>query len=337
MKLCQKGVIWKDSVASFTLHSFQNIYNMMNAVNSGEWESGAPKMFTVTSPKRREIVSVKFKDRVYQRCLNDNVLYPIMTNSFIYDNFACQKKKGTDFARNRLKKFLREAYLKWGDDFYVLQIDIKGYYPNMPHEFVEHLFKRKVDEEYYERVIEILHTQHLRQVGYDAGSQMIQIAGIAAVDHIDHIVKEKLRSEFYGRYMDDSFLISNDFGFLEHCLDEIGKEYSKCGLTLNKKKTKIIHIKDYMSFLGFRFTVTKTGKVLVLIKPENIRRQRRHYKGLARRHGIGAISKEEIDESFKCSMAHLEKGDTWKARKNMEKYYKNLFERSENERSSKKK
>ena len=54
--------------------------------------------------------------------------------SFIYDNYACQKGKGTDFARNRLKELLRRYYRKHGNTGYVYQFDIKGYYPNMSHE-----------------------------------------------------------------------------------------------------------------------------------------------------------------------------------------------------------
>ena len=104
---CQKGVIWKDSVAHFVLNSPEEITKLERELKEGTYRPRKPKMFTITSPKPREISSIPFRDRVYQRSLNDNILYPTMTRSFIYDNRACQKGKGTDRARARLKEALK--------------------------------------------------------------------------------------------------------------------------------------------------------------------------------------------------------------------------------------
>ena len=108
MMKCIKGVLWKDSVASFYLRAGENISRLERELKNGTYKAKPMKHFMVTSPKPREIASVAFRDRVYQRSLNDNVVYPVMTRSFIYDNYACQKGKGTDAARNRLKEFLRK-------------------------------------------------------------------------------------------------------------------------------------------------------------------------------------------------------------------------------------
>ena len=112
-------------------------------LQNGTYKPSPPKQFTINYPKPREIASITFRDRVYQRSLNDNVVYPIMSKGFIYDNFACQKGKGTDAARDRIKQFLHEFYRKHGVDGWVLQIDIKGYYPNMQHSVVEEVFRNK--------------------------------------------------------------------------------------------------------------------------------------------------------------------------------------------------
>lgn len=85
----------------------------------------------LTHPKKREAISIMFRDRVYQRSLNDNIIYPAMTKSFIYDNCACQKGKGTKFAKDRLVRHIQRAVKQWGLDLYVEQFDIKHYYENM--------------------------------------------------------------------------------------------------------------------------------------------------------------------------------------------------------------
>ena len=126
---CQKGVIWKDSVAHFVLNAPEEILKLERELKDGTYRPRKPKMFMVTSPKPREISSIPFRDRVYQRSLNDNVLYPTMTKSFIYDNWACQKGKGTKFCIDVFLAQLREFTRIHGNNAHVLQCDIKGYFP----------------------------------------------------------------------------------------------------------------------------------------------------------------------------------------------------------------
>ena len=89
MHKCRKGVLWKDSVASFYLNGVERTMKLSEELHSGTYKARKPVKFMITSPKPREIASITFRDRVYQRSLNDNAVYPIMSKSFIYDNFAC--------------------------------------------------------------------------------------------------------------------------------------------------------------------------------------------------------------------------------------------------------
>jgi len=57
---------------------------------------------------------------------------------------------------------------------------------------------------------------------------------------------------YYGRYVDDFFAFSNNREELENLIpDFIEFLNSQLGLTLHKKKTKIINIRDSYTFLGF--------------------------------------------------------------------------------------
>lgn len=93
-----------------------------------------------------------------------------MTRNFIYDNCACQKGKGTDFARGRLKCHLQRCYRKNGLDAWVLQCDIKHYYDNIQHDTTNALFREKLPVEYADRVCKILNEQYLGDTGYNPGS-----------------------------------------------------------------------------------------------------------------------------------------------------------------------
>lgn len=326
MLKCKKGVMWKDSTASFRLNAIERCMKLSDELESGKYKPSPPVHFKVTSPKPRDIASVSFRDRVYQRSLNDNEVYPVMVRSFIYDNFACQKGKGTDAARNRLKQFLHEYYRKHGQIGYVAQFDIRGYYPNMDHSMTEETFHRYLRPEVYDRVVSILRDQYSGEKGYDAGSQLIQIAGISVLNDLDHFIKEKLHAHFYLRYMDDFMIIGDDKEYLEHCKEEISKQLSALKFELHPKKTRIYPLKDGIEFLGFRFSLTDTGKVLMQIKSENVKRQRKKLVRLVNRSKRGLTPRAKVDESYQAWRNHAEKGNSFKLLQRMDAFYKRLWE-----------
>ena len=90
MNKCKRNVQWKDSVANYVLHSVKNNSSLAEELESETYVQGEPYVFKIYSPKPREILSVPFRDRVYQRSLNDNILYPVMTHGFILDTCTCQ-------------------------------------------------------------------------------------------------------------------------------------------------------------------------------------------------------------------------------------------------------
>lgn len=325
MQKCKKGVLWKDSVASFYLNGIERILKLERELTSGTYKARPPKTFMVYVPKKRNIVSICFRDRVYQRALNDYIIYPVMTKSFIYDNWACQKGKGTDGARERLKDFMHRHYRKHGNKGYILKIDIKGYYPNMSHKAAETLFKSKLPPEIYKRAERILREQYNGDKGYNPGSQLIQIAGISLLDRADHYIKEKLRIKYYLRYMDDFVLIHEDKGYLEECLEDIKEKLKDVGCTVSKNKTYITTLKDGVDFLGFRYRLTETGKVLLLINTNNIRIERTRLRHMARKVQHGQATKEKADEMYRAWKAHASKGNTYKAIQRMENYYNKLW------------
>ena len=325
MTKCVKGVLWKDSVASFYLRAGENVSRLERELKDGTYKAKPMKHFMVTSPKPREIASVAFRDRVYQRSLNDNVVYPAMTKSFIYDNYACQKGKGTDAARNRLKQFLGKYYRKHGADGFVCQFDIKGYYPNMNHAIVEKMFRGKLDSWSYQQVETILHGQYEGDKGYNPGSQLVQIAGISMLDGMDHFIKERLHAQYYIRYMDDFLIIHNDREYLEKCKREIETLLKSLKFEINEKKTKVYPLRKGIEFLGFKFSLTDTGKVLMQIRPDNVKRERKKLARLVKRSLQGKLPRSSADNSYQAWRTHASKGNNYNLICRMDEYYKALW------------
>lgn len=323
MMNCKKGVIWKDSTAHFVLNGLVEILKLEQSLQDGTYKERPGKQFTVYEPKKREILSISFRDRVYQRSLNDNRVYPAMVKSFIYDNCACQSGKGTDFAMDRLNAHLQRFFRKHGTEGWVLQCDIKGYYPNMPHEVAEKKFRKHLDDWTYREVIKILNGFD-GDIGYNPGSQLIQIAGISVLDDMDHFIKETLRIRYYLRYMDDFILISHDRKCLEKCLCEIREYLSARGFELNEK-TALYRLGRGIKFLGFRFLLTDTGKVIRLINSEKVKRERRKLRKLVKLAKAGKITKKKVDQCYEAWKAHAKRGNTWKLLQRMDRFYAELW------------
>ena len=330
MLRCKKGVTWKGSVASYYLNGIERTLSLEQKLKNGTYKASPPVTFTITSPKKRDILSITFKDRVYQRSLNDNVIYPTMVTNFIHDNCACQIGKGTDFARNRLKTFLHRFYRKHKADGYVLQIDIKGYYPNMRHDVCKGTFKKKLDTWTYEKCARVLDEQYSGDIGFNPGSQMVQIAGISVLNPVDHYAKDRLAIKHYIRYMDDIIIIHNDIQYLKRTLNLIKTELGKYGFECHETKTKIYPLSKGIEFLGFTFRLTDSGKVLMLLKSDNVKRERKKLYRLAKRCKSGKISKSKVYDCYNAWKAHAKHGNNNKIIFRMDEYYKSLWKGENN-------
>jgi hypothetical protein len=325
MQKCRKGVSWKGSVLHFILNDMEECYKLSEELKNGTYKERRTTKFKITKPKEREIISISFRDRVYQRSLNDNAIYPTMTKSFIRDNWACQKGKGTDDARARMKVFLWQMYQKYGTDFWGLQMDIHGYYPNMRHDKTEELLAEKLEEEIYRRAAEILNHQYAGDTGYNPGSQMVQIVGIAALDDHDHMIREQIGAEKSGRYMDDTQVFDHSRERLEYCMDEIQKVLAEKGLEFNPKKTRIFHIREGFMFLGFWYRLTDTGKVIMTLDSKRVKDKRHELRKLVNKAKRGEITKAKVDESYNSWKNHVSKGDSYMLLQRMDKFYKELW------------
>lgn len=321
---CAKGVRWKGTVAYYMHNWPDEIGRLSKQLHDGTYKERRAKFFTITEPKRREIMSIHFRDRIYQRSLNDVAIYPQTTKSFIADNFACQKGKGTDAARDRLKEFLHRFYRMYGTGGYVLKIDIKGYYPNMRHDFAEAMLSQYIDDETNQLAQKVL--AHLPgDIGYNPGSQIVQIVGITALDKIDHYIKERLGIRFYVRYMDDFILIHHDKEYLEHCMQEIRNLLEKQGMETHPKKTYIQRINDPILFLGFVYRLTGTGKVVILANPKKIKHERKKIMRMVALVEKGKMTKHDVDVHFKSFKTGIRYGNSHNLIYRLNRWYESLW------------
>ena len=324
---CRCGKMWKASVASFVVNGIENVLKLEDELNKNKYRPKPPHEFILYYPKKRECASQHIRDRVVQRSVNDNVLYPTMTDSFIWDNTACQTGKGTTFALERLSRQLHRYYINHNNsnEGWVLQCDLKGYYQHIQHDDAEACFKRKLDEETAETCMDWLDKQYPGDIGYAPGSQMVQILGISLLDPFDHFAKEQLRAKVYLRCMDDFVIVSEDKAYLEDCLNQIKEKLAAFHMILHPTKTRIYPLRNGIPFLGFTFSLTDTGKVLRILNPRNVKHERKKLYRMAQQVKRGEMTEHKYRECYKAWKAHAAWGNSYKLLQRMDRYAEDLL------------
>lgn len=321
---CFRGVGWKWSVQHCKLTVISQVLHLAKELASGKYREGKTHPVHLTYPKKREALAISLRDRIVQRSVNDCRLYPAMTRGLIYSNFACQKGKGTDAARDYWFRAFHSAFLHYGtSDLALVVVDMKGYYDSMRHDVTNAMIASKTDAWTAAFSARTLDKQYKGEVGYNPGSQMVQIAGISYMNPIDHFVKEKLRIRYYVHYMDDLQAIM-PFAQAHAYLESVRREAAKLGLTLHPEKTRVTSARDGAVFLGFLYRLTESGRVLMFRDPKRVKEIRRRMRRLAHKERRGEAPAGSLGKSYRCVRACMEKGNSRRLLRNIDKFYNTL-------------
>lgn len=267
------------SVVDYEMHISSNITRLRYNILHGVYAINSYKTFYIYEPKKRLIQACAYVDRIVQHCLCDNYLTELIDSKLIYDNCACRKNKGLDFAVRRVKKHLQGFYKQYGTDGYCLRVDISKYFQSIDKEIVLKKLNRHVTNRYIMGLISRIVLGYGSE-GLPIGNQISQTLAIYYLNDVDRFIKEVCRVKFYTRYMDDFFILHHDKAFLEDLTRLIREECEKDKLTLNAK-TMIIPIKQGIDFIGKNFMLEENGAVTVRLRQVNKRRIYRRIKYVA--------------------------------------------------------
>lgn len=79
------------------------------------------------------------------------------------------------------------------------------------------------------------------------------------------------------------------------------------------------------TILGFNFKLDDKGKVIMLLKSDNVKRERKKLQRLVNKCKRGEITKEKVNVCYAGWRVHAEKGDSTHLLDRMDKYYKDLW------------
>ncbi len=166
------------------------------------------------------------------------------------------------------------------------------------------------------------------------GSQTSQLLALLALNEIDHFIKEQLHIKFYGRYMDDLYLLHNDSQYLAYCLNEIEKKLQEIGLKMNRKKTSITKIepikgdkkkKAPFKYLKWDLYLTETNAIIQIPFKIKLVKERRKLRKMQALWQQGRIPTADIQQHYQGWRAHIAKGTTFYILQDMDNYFHSLF------------
>ena len=326
-KECRKGKRWKDSVAIFDIRGYECTLKLKELLEDDEYELSPYNCFQIMERgKTRNIKSIKYHDRVVQKTLMDNILTPVVEPTFISTNGASQKGKGTDYAMDSLRNQMRAYFRKYHrTDGYILACDMHHYFDSIPHQELNDFYARKFSDEKILEMIRYIHASIPGGVGVPLGNQLSQLDALLMLSDMDHILKERYHVRWYGRYMDDFYLISDSKDHLRECLAFI-KEYVEArGMSLNKKKTTIKTLRQGIDYLGFRYYMTESGKVVKKLAKKSIKHHRHKMKKMRKLLDEGAIDFQACIDAHDGWKAHARRGDTYYLLRKMDRWFADLF------------
>lgn len=319
----KSGKGFSKSNQRFQVAALDGIHQIKRRLETKTYKVGKYNEFTVYEPKERIVKAGSFVDKIVQHSLCDNVLLSCLQTEFIQHNFAGQIGKGTLFGLDWLRAQMYLAYHKYGYDCWIVKADISKFFYSIDHDILKDIVRYFVrDNDVYwlcEKFID-----STEGVGLPLGNQVSQVFALLYLSGLDHFITGEFGVKYYGRYMDDFYLIVESKEYAKWCLACIYEFVDSLGLELNNK-TQIIPFKNGIKFCGFHTYVTVDDKVIRKLKNENKRAARKKFKRMAYLVNKGKLSREKFYESYNAWKNHISHGNCIKLGYEMDKYIVELL------------
>lgn len=310
----------RPDVAEFLLNWEPRIVELQRELQSGAYVPGDYRSFRVLEPKPRRISAAPFRDRVVHHALTQ-ILEPVFERRFTPHSYACRKGFGTHKALDAAGAACRRFS-------FVLQCDIRKYFPSVDHGILKDLLARAVKcpptldlagriidganpqepvEDYFPG--DDLFTPGERRRGLPLGNQTSQFFANVYLNGLDQFVLREIRPGAYCRYVDDFLLFHDDPGLLRDARRRIEAELDSVRLRLHEGKSRIRRTAAGIAFLGWRIFPDHRR-----LARGNVVRFRRRIRLLQRRFAAGEAGWREILPRLQAWNAHAAHGETWRLR-----------------------
>jgi len=287
------------SVEFFAKDSQKRLLAVKEHLRKNTYQPEAIRRVEIPKPGSREkrpLGIPTVTDRVVQSAVK-MVIEPIFERGFAPASYGFRPGRGCKDALGEVERLLREGCP------HVVDVDIKGYFDNIPHESLMELVKERISDG---RVLELI-GKFLRQgvmeegieiepeKGSPQGGVISPLLANIYLNPLDWLLQESgIRSV---RYADDIVLLARSAKDAQLALETLSGWVENARLTLHPDKTRLVDMtKDHASFdfLGYRFLRTKKGKLIRLVRPKSKQKLR---------HGLKRPTKRANGKSMEAIIA----------------------------------
>lgn len=275
---CRRKKKNKRGTVKFEKNALFNCIRIVEDINNRKYELKPSECFIVERPRVREVFCASFSDRVVQHFVY-NELSPVIEKMLIRDTCSCRLRKGTDYAIKRVKRKTRQISENYTKDYWILKIDLSGFFMSIDRDWLCDLVQNVIDTRYkgcHKSVLKYLVDIIIRtdvtknairldpitkwnklppekslfclKTGLAIGNITSQLFANFALNNVDHYIKS--RHVGYVRYVDDMYLADLSKEKLIETRNNVAELLSKQNMRINKKKTIIQRGEYGISFLG---------------------------------------------------------------------------------------
>lgn len=280
-KNCKEVITYEMDLAS-------NLIQTLQQLKAETYQVGKYREFQIYEPKKRNIQSLPFKDRVVQQWYVEEFIKPIFLPKFIKDSYACLEDREVHKAVHQLNRYLHN-YGKQNTDAYILKCDISKFFYSINKEKMHQIIQKSVKDKQFLNLTKILIYHDDKPEGIPIGNYTSQYYANIYLNELDHFIKEELKIKYYVRYMDDFVLLLKNKETAKEILKKI-KNFLNQNLKLDlNKKTNYFKIKQGVIFCGYR-----VYQDFILLKKEN---KKKIYASVKKWNQLYACQKLDLKET----------------------------------------
>lgn len=272
---CRKNKRNTASAIEFEINYEINCIQLWRELNGRTYKPSRSIAFIVRRPRDREIFAANFRDRIVHHLI-DMKIRPLLEKDFTPRTFNNRKGKGTSACVNQLKQDIKEA-----GDCWVMKLDIKGFFMSISKSRLTKMILGYVDGRYFDIdkedlkwALSVTINDHpelncdIRSPlswwdfldkekslfyidpdrGIPIGNLISQLLANFYLWKFDMFVLSFFK--FYGRYVDDFYIVDNDKRKILSFIPKIRSELSNIGLTLHPQKFYFQHYSKGIEMVG---------------------------------------------------------------------------------------
>lgn len=242
----------KVTIAMYESNLAENLGALMRELKSGQYMPQPLRREHIDKGggKTRPLGIPAVKCRVAQEVLR-RLLNPIFEKRFHDNSFGFRPGRNCHQAIERMIDHAQQGLR------YVVDVDIKGFFDNIPHHLIMESIAAKIADGNILNTIErmlnsgVIEDGELKPTprGAPQGGVLSPLISNAVLDHLDwYLEVNKLH---FVRYADDFVVMCKTMDEAKKALDAIREFLHEMGLETSPEKTKISTFKEGFNFLGF--------------------------------------------------------------------------------------